>query len=209
MGDAVLWGQAGAKEVGGGTRRTPTVTDTRARVTETPSHVAYSLNYTSYFRLLLHWVRKLWSNTVLCKFCNLRNVCVLLLASNSYRTEVNVMTLWQVGCSVYLYVETYEGVSRSFRTGSIKKYMLTTINTCWEATQKVMAAKLIRLTHKIAIQLHLAAESCAICSFRSRRPVRKLLDTPSYISLSLSLTHTHTSLQRNPAVALWVWRSDN
>jgi len=40
-----------------------------------------------------------------------------------------------------------------------------------------MAAKLTRLTHKIAIQLHVAAESCTICSSRSRRSVRKLLDT--------------------------------
>jgi hypothetical protein len=44
-----------------------------------------------------------------------------------------------------------------------------------------MAAKLTRLTYKIAIQLHLVAESCIICSSRSRRSVRKLLDTPSYI----------------------------
>jgi hypothetical protein len=44
-----------------------------------------------------------------------------------------------------------------------------------------MAAKLTRLTHKIAIQLHLVAESCATFSSRSRGPVRKLLDTPSYI----------------------------
>jgi len=43
-----------------------------------------------------------------------------------------------------------------------------------------MAAKLTRLTHKIAIQLHLMAESSIICSTRSRRPVRKLLDTLSY-----------------------------
>jgi len=43
-----------------------------------------------------------------------------------------------------------------------------------------MAAKLTRLTHKIEVQLHLATESCTICSSRSRRPVRKLLDTPSY-----------------------------
>jgi hypothetical protein len=40
-----------------------------------------------------------------------------------------------------------------------------------------MAAKLVKLTHKIAIQLHLVAESCTIYSSRSRRPVRKLLDT--------------------------------
>jgi hypothetical protein len=42
-----------------------------------------------------------------------------------------------------------------------------------------MAANLTRLTHKIVIQLHPVAESCTICSSRSRRPVRKLLDTPS------------------------------
>jgi hypothetical protein len=44
-----------------------------------------------------------------------------------------------------------------------------------------MVTKLIRLAHKIAIQLHLVAESCTICSSRFRRPVRKLLDTPSYV----------------------------
>jgi hypothetical protein len=44
-----------------------------------------------------------------------------------------------------------------------------------------MAAKLTRLTHKIAIQLRLVAESCIICSSRCRRPVRKLLDTISYV----------------------------
>jgi hypothetical protein len=44
-----------------------------------------------------------------------------------------------------------------------------------------MAAELTRLTHKIAIQLHLVAESCTICSSRSRLPVRELLDAPSYI----------------------------
>jgi hypothetical protein len=37
--------------------------------------------------------------------------------------------------------------------------MLTTINTRWEATLRVMAAKLTRLTYKIAIQLHLVAET--------------------------------------------------
>jgi len=43
-----------------------------------------------------------------------------------------------------------------------------------------MAIKLTRLTRKIAIQLHPVAENYIICSSRSRRPVRKLLDTPSY-----------------------------
>jgi len=36
-----------------------------------------------------------------------------------------------------------------------------------------MAAKLTRLTHKIALQLHLVAEICSICSSSFRRPVRK------------------------------------
>jgi len=47
-----------------------------------------------------------------------------------------------------------------------------------------MVAKLTRLTHKITLQLHLVPESCTIGSSRSRRPVRKLLDTPSYIQLT-------------------------
>jgi hypothetical protein len=44
-----------------------------------------------------------------------------------------------------------------------------------------MAAKLTILTHKISIQLQLVAESCTICSSRSRRPDRRLLDTPSFL----------------------------
>jgi hypothetical protein len=51
-----------------------------------------------------------------------------------------------------------------------------------------MAAKLTRLTHKIVIQLHVVAESCAICSYGSRRPVRKLLVTLSYYRY-ITLTH--------------------
>jgi hypothetical protein len=38
-----------------------------------------------------------------------------------------------------------------------------------------MAAELTRLTHKIAIQLYLVAESCTICSYRSMRPVHRTL----------------------------------
>jgi hypothetical protein len=43
-----------------------------------------------------------------------------------------------------------------------------------------MPAKLTRLTHKVAIQPHLVAGSCKICSSRSRWPGRRLSDTPSY-----------------------------
>jgi hypothetical protein len=82
----------------------------------------------------------------------------------------------------------YEGVSKSFRTESTTKYTLTTINTRWEATQRVMVAKLTRLTHKIAIQLFLVAESCTISSSRSRWPVREPLDTPSYIASCVANT---------------------
>jgi hypothetical protein len=45
----------------------------------------------------------------------------------------------------------YEGVSKSFRTEAITKYMLTFGTARSEATQRIMAAKLARLTHKIAI----------------------------------------------------------
>jgi hypothetical protein len=47
-----------------------------------------------------------------------------------------------------------------------------------------MGAKLTRLTHKTAIQLHLVADRCTICSSRSRLPVRKLLDIPSYFKIA-------------------------
>jgi hypothetical protein len=42
--------------------------------------------------------------------------------------------------------------------------------------------------HKIAIQLHLMEESCTICSSLSRWPVRKLLDTPSYVIMKYLCT---------------------
>jgi hypothetical protein len=56
-----------------------------------------------------------------------------------------------------------------------------------------MAAKLTRMTHEIAIQLNLVAESCIICSSRSRRPVRKLLDTLSYMRYFIFDVFTDTS----------------
>jgi hypothetical protein len=51
-----------------------------------------------------------------------------------------------------------------------------------------MAAKLTRLTQKITIQLHLVANSCTVFSYSSRRPVRKLLDTPSYAVFPFNLS---------------------
>jgi hypothetical protein len=47
-----------------------------------------------------------------------------------------------------------------------------------------MAAKLTRLTHKTAI----VAESCTICISRSRLPVRKILDTLSYVEAGVCVT---------------------
>jgi hypothetical protein len=92
-------------------------------------------------------------------------------------------------------------------TESITKYTLTFGITRCCPLQRVMAAKLTRLTHKIAIQLHLVAESCTICSSRSTRPVRKLLDTPSYIQRKRERegdthTHTHTHTIRSSAPRL-------
>jgi hypothetical protein len=66
---------------------------------------------------------------------------------------------WRVIVNIVMISLDYEDVTKSFRTESIMKYMLTTTNTRSEATRSVMAAKLTKLTHKIAIQLHLVAES--------------------------------------------------
>jgi len=57
-----------------------------------------------------------------------------------------------------------------------------------------MVAKLTRLTHKIAIQLHLVAESCTICSSCSKWPVQKLLDTLSYLNVYLVMKSAHGNL---------------
>jgi hypothetical protein len=56
-----------------------------------------------------------------------------------------------------------------------------------------MATKLTRLTHKIAIQLLLVAKSYTIFSSLSRRPVQKLLDTPSYSLPNLCDVREHLS----------------
>jgi len=63
------------------------------------------------------------------------------------------------------------------------KYTLTFAITRWETTKIFMPAKPTRLTHKTAIYLRLMAESCTICSSRSKRPVRNLLDTTSYMKI--------------------------
>jgi hypothetical protein len=64
-----------------------------------------------------------------------------------------------------------------------------------------MAAELTRLTYKKAIQPHLVAESCTICSSSSRRSVRKLLDTPSYRGMMLE---ANTSLQNTVIINSWL-----
>jgi hypothetical protein len=76
-----------------------------------------------------------------------------------------------------------EGVPKSFRTELVMKYKLTTIKTHSKATQMVMVAKLTILTHKIALELHLVAEGYTVCSSSSRKLVRQLLVTPSYVAL--------------------------
>jgi hypothetical protein len=78
----------------------------------------------------------------------------------------------------------------------------TTINTRCEAIQKVMAAKLTRLAHRMAIQLHLMAESYTICSSHSRWPVRKLFDIPSYIGIISGLYTFKYLCQKSKLCAL-------
>jgi len=98
--------------------------------------------------------------------------------------------------SLLYWTRIYEGVSKSYRTEAITKHMLTTINTKWEATQRVMAAKLTRLTLKIAIQVHLVAESCTTCSSRSRRPVRNFWIHPLINLTSLGRHRKPNNLER-------------
>jgi hypothetical protein len=96
----------------------------------------------------------------------------------TYRHELSKLFRQKVGNRMRIL--TYEGVSKIFRAESVTKYTPITINT--------REGKPTRLTHKIAIQLHLVAESFTMCSSRYRRPVRKLLDTPSYVPVNLLLS---------------------
>jgi hypothetical protein len=80
-----------------------------------------------------------------------------------------------------------------------------TINTRWEATWRVMAAKLTRLTHKIAIQLHPVAERCTICSSRSRRPVRKLLELSSYSFSNDQWRNMTTQMSKVSSLYFWIF----
>jgi hypothetical protein len=73
-----------------------------------------------------------------------------------------------------------------------------------------MAVKLTRVTHKIAIQLHLGAESCIIRSSRSRWPVRKLLDSTSCIRFSyrciqnfVNILHSYHFIHKIKTVLLY------
>jgi hypothetical protein len=84
---------------------------------------------------------------------------------NWIRYQFFCHTLWTI--VKYEYMRVYPKVSG---------LSLNEINNRWEATQVITAAKLTRLTHKIAIKLHLVAQSCIICSSCSRRPVRKPLE---------------------------------
>jgi hypothetical protein len=114
-----------------------------------------------------------------CRYpCYCRDTCLMLLFFwLRLAGHLWLQVLLHISVNIFL---VYDGIYKSFRTESIMKYTLTFGITRWEATRRVMAANLTRLTHEIAIQLHLVAGSCTMCGSRSRRPVRKLLDTPSY-----------------------------
>jgi hypothetical protein len=68
-----------------------------------------------------------------------------------------------------------------------------------------MATKLTRMTHKLATQLQLLAENWTIRSSRSRRPVRKLMDTPSYLYRHFSQLMTVWKVNMS-CLSIMAWR---
>jgi hypothetical protein len=101
--------------------------------------------------------------------------------------NIGASDIYKMAKNGLLYVSyAYEGVSESFRTEPIMKYTLTTINARWEAAQRVGAAKLTRLTHRITTQLHLVAETWTVCSSGSRRPVRNFWIRPHTLKCNSS-----------------------
>jgi len=66
----------------------------------------------------------------------------------------------------------------------------------------VVAAELTRLTQKIAI-LHLVAGSCTIFGSCSRQPVRKPLDTPSYVCCITNYFHNGFKMNKFQEDEIW------
>jgi hypothetical protein len=156
----------------------------------------YFMHLVNHFQMILSFFA-LFSRSVLYKRITVSHLSVLHLVSNPGHLEgchwvhytPKLLFSWIRACLFSSYKGiairhpvTFDSVSKSFRTESITK-STTTTNIRWEATQRVMVAKLTKLTHKITIQLHLVAENCTVCLSRSRRPVRKLMDTPSYVAV--------------------------
>jgi hypothetical protein len=110
---------------------------------------------TGYINLIIHIVK-------LQNYTKLRNQPInQLQVAAWFKARMILDSSWvriSLEARTYARVFLYEGVTKSFRTDSITK-STTTNTTSWEATQMVMAAKLTRLTHNIAIQLNLVAES--------------------------------------------------
>jgi len=73
------------------------------------------------------------------------------IAPNGRAVPLEVLTQRGQSGNLWIYRPTCICVSKSFRTESITKYTRTKINTRWEATQRIMVAKLNRLIHKMAI----------------------------------------------------------
>jgi len=135
------------------------------KITKLDSHNTEKLD------LNLHCCENLKSHS---KYFKCQYLCPTICTIYIY---CNTVTLFMA--VLYVFGITYvRGCIRSSRTESTTK-QTTTINTRWEETQMVMAAKLIRLTHRISKQQHLVTESYTICSSCSRRSTRKILDIPS------------------------------
>jgi hypothetical protein len=119
----------------------------------------------------LHLVAKI---CIICISRSRRPVWKLWIHPRTYMYMYIYVYMYALCMYVYVCTRVYPKVSGQ-RHNEIRT------NTHCEATQRIMAAKLTRLAHKIAVQLHLVAESCTIYSSCSRRPVRKVLDTHSYV----------------------------
>jgi hypothetical protein len=97
---------------------------------------------------------------------------------------VGTCSLWIwfcISCAAYIILMSWltacvRGYIQEFPDWVDNEVTLTKINTRWEAVQRVMAAKLTRLNHN-------CDTAVSSSSSRSRRPVRKLLDTLSYFHL--------------------------
>jgi hypothetical protein len=91
-------------------------------------------------------------------------------------TKITSLMITFCGQWVAAFTRAYPKISGLSRKWNIRLQQQTLAEKLHE---RLWRQNSLELTHKVEIELQLVAESRTICSSRSRRPVRKYLNTPT------------------------------